>query len=217
MVLEHIFYDLYNDNIHIIDNALASVFRVLIGFILAVFIGSIGGLLCGLGNKWMRGLLDVLEILRPIPPIAWVPLSIVWFGLGDHSAWFVVFLGAFFPIFVHTYHAFSRPPIDLIEVSQNFGATFWQELTMLRIPFAAPELFQGMRIGLGLAWTSVIAAELVGVRSGLGDRIQQLRYISDYEAMIINMIIIGVLGWMMVLLLNQIEKQVITWKNIEAQ
>ena len=201
----------------LIENASASIIRVFVGFSLALLIGSIGGMICGLSRFWFGIFLDIIEVLRPIPPIAWVPLSIVWFGLGDHSAWFVVFLGAFFPIFIHTSHAFSRPPMDLIEVSRNLGANFWQELQMLRIPAAAPELFQGIRIGLGLAWTSVIAAELVGVRSGLGDRIQQLRYISDYESMIINMIVIGILGWIMVSLLNQMEEKIITWKQIDQK
>ena len=158
---------------------------------------------------------DILEVFRPIPPIAWVPLSIVWLGLGDQSAWFVVFLGAFFPIFIHTSHAFSRPPEQLLEVSRNLGASAWQELLYLRIPAATPELFQGIRIGLGL-WTSVIAAELVGVRSGLGDRIQQLRYISDYESMIINMLMIGILGWVMVSVLNHIEKRMIRWNLLQS-
>ena len=200
----------------LLQNTTASIFRVSIGFAIAFLIGSIGGMLSGLGGFWVLGIRDVLELFRPIPPIAWVPLSIVWLGLGDQSAWFVVFLGAFFPIFIHTSHAFARPPQDLIEVSQNLGAPSWQELLYLRIPAAMPDIFQGIRIGLGLAWTSVIAAELVGVRSGLGDRIQQLRYISDYEGMIINMLVIGILGWFMVSLLNFIEKRTITWNLIRT-
>ena len=114
--------------------------------------------------------------------------------------------------------AFSRPPTDLIDVSKNLGASFWQELHLLRISLPDQrELFQGMRIGLGLAWTSVIASELVGVRSGLGDRIQQLRYISDYESMMINMMVVGILGWPMVSLLNKLEERIITWKQIDQK
>ena len=201
----------------LLENASASLFRVSIGFLIALLIGSIGGMLVGLAGFWVLGMRDILELFRPIPPIAWVPLSIVWLGLGDHSAWFVVFLGAFFPIFIHTSHAFSRPPEQLLEVSKNLGASVWQELLYLRIPAATPELFQGIRIGLGLAWTSVIAAELVGVRSGLGDRIQQLRYISDYESMIVNMLVIGILGWVMVSVLNHIEKRMIKWNLLPEQ
>jgi ABC-type nitrate/sulfonate/bicarbonate transport system permease component len=194
-------------------NARASLIRVSVGYLLAAFSGLTLGALSGISGRWGAGFRDVLELLRPIPPIAWVPIAILWFGLGDSSAWFVVFLGAFFPIFIQVSHAFSSCPKEHLEVAQSYRASFWQTVWWVRLPAAAPEIAQGLRVGLGLAWTSVIAAELVGVRQGLGDRIQQLRYVSDYEGMIVCMMIIGLLGWSMVELANRLERRVISWQQ----
>ena len=195
------------------SNAKASLMRIAIGYSTACVAGLSLGAISGISGGWGAGVRDVLEILRPIPPIAWVPISILWFGLGDSSAWFVVFLGAFFPIFIQVSHAFSNCPKAYLEVAQSYRASSWQTFCWVRIPAAATQIAQGLRVGLGVAWTSVIAAELVGVRRGLGDRIQQLRYVSDYERMIVCMSVIGVLGWLMIFAANQLERRLISWKS----
>ena len=194
-------------------NAQASLMRIGVGYFFAASLGLCFGALSGISGSWGAGVTDVLEVLRPIPPIAWVPISILWFGLGNSSAWFVVFLGAFFPIFIQVAHAFSNCPADYLEVAHSYRASPWQTFWWVRLPAAAPEIAQGLRVGLGVAWTSVIAAELVGVQQGLGDRIQQLRYVADYERMIVCMVVIGVLGWVMIFMANQLERYWISWRH----
>ena len=194
-------------------NTVASLARVGVGYVLAAVLGVLLGAASGIAGTMGLGFRDVLELLRPIPPIAWVPIAILWFGLGNSSAWFVVFLGAFFPIFIAVAHAFANCPDEHLEVSRAFAASGWDTFVSVRIPAAAPDIAQGLRVGLGLAWTSVIAAELVGVKNGLGDRIQQLRYVSDYEGMVVCMITIGLLGWLMTNAANVAQRRMVPWQK----
>ncbi len=200
----------------LLKNTWASLARVGVGYSLAAIMGVFLGALSGTLGRLGMGFRDVLELLRPIPPIAWVPIAILWFGLGDKSAWFVVFLGAFFPIFIQVAHAFATCPDEHVEVAQAFEASPLITFIWVRVPAAAPHIVQGLRVGLGLAWTSVIAAELVGVKNGLGDRIQQLRYVSDYEGMLVCMIVIGLLGWTMTSLANLVQNRVVPWQKSSA-
>jgi len=197
----------------LLSNSVASVTRVGIGYSLAAILGVILGALSGITTTLGLVFRDALEFLRPIPPIAWVPLAIVWFGIGDSSAWFIVFMGAFFPIFIQVSHAFANCSNEYLDVAKAYEASPWITFWWIRCPAAAPEIAQGLRVGLGLAWTSVIAAELVGVKHGLGDRIQQLRYVSDYEGMIVCMITIGLLGWSMIFGANLLQRWWIPWQK----
>jgi len=194
-------------------NTIASLSRVSVGYGLAAVCGVLLGALSGILSTTGLIFRDMLELLRPIPPIAWVPLAILWFGLGDSSAWFIVFVGAFFPIFIQVSHAFANCPQQYLEVARAYRSDRWQRFWWVRVPAAAPDIAQGLRVGLGLAWTSVIAAELVGVKNGLGDRIQQLRYVSDYEGMVVCMLTIGLLGWMMTSFANLLQQWCIPWKK----
>ncbi len=202
----------FNDG-SLLKNATASLARVAVGYAIAAVLGVVLGALSGITATLGLAFRDVLEMLRPIPPIAWVPIAILWFGLGDSSAWFVVFLGAFFPIFIQVSHAFANCPEEHIEVARAYEASAWDTFFWVRVPAAAPEVAQGLRVGLGLAWTSVIAAELVGVNNGLGDRIQQLRFVTDFEGMVVCMITIGLLGWGMTTAANWVQKWAIPWQK----
>ncbi|MFZ5475157.1 MAG: ABC transporter permease [Myxococcota bacterium] len=185
----------------------ASVERVVIGYLLAVAAGLAVGAVTGLSRRLGGGLGFVLNLLRPIPPIAWVPLAILWFGLGDRSAWFIVFVGAFFPIFVNVAWPLANTPAPYLELARSLGATRWQVLTRIRLPAAAPQIVAGLRTGLGLAWTSVIAAELVGAQQGLGYRIQMHRLTLDTEGVVASMACIGLCGYLMDLGARALERR----------
>jgi ABC-type nitrate/sulfonate/bicarbonate transport system permease component len=185
----------------------ASVLRVLVGYALAMAAGLVVGGVTGLSRRLGHGFGFVLNLLRPIPPIAWVPLAILWFGLGDGSAWFIVFVGAFFPIFVNVAWALANTPAAYLELARSVGASRWQILTRIRIPAAAPQIAAGLRTGLGLAWTSVIAAELVGAQQGLGYRIQAYRLTLDTEGVMACMACIGLCGYLMDLGARALERR----------
>ena len=140
-----------------------------------------------------------------------MPLAILWFGLGDHSAWFIVFVGAFFPIYIQVAWALSHCPPEWLELADSLGAGRRLTLLRVRLPAAAPEVVAGLRTGLGLAWTSVIAAELVGAQSGLGYRIQMHRLVLETEGVIVGMLTIGLLGYGMSLLARGLERRLLPW------
>lgn len=189
----------------------ASLSRVGIGYLLAACAGVSLGTLTGVAGRSGEPVRSVLELLRPIPPIAWVPLAILWFGLGDRAAWFIVFVGAFFPIYIQVSLAVARCPPQWLELAESLGASRGLTLVRIRLPAAAQQIASSLRTGLGLAWTSVIAAELVGAQSGLGYRIQMHRLMLETEGVIVGMICIGVLGFMMSGAAGWIERKVIPW------
>jgi len=210
LAVAHAAVDQLRDGDLLIDAA-ASLKRVLVGYTLAAAAALILGALTALTGRWGHGLRAVLEVLRPIPPIAWVPLAILWFKLGDASAWFIVFIGAFFPIYVQVAWALSACPERWLELSRSLGASPGLTLLRVRLPAAAPQVAAGLRVGLGLAWISVIAAELVGAQSGLGYRIQMHRLMLETEGVIVGMLAIGTLGFAMGDVARRLERRLVPW------
>lgn len=145
-----------------------SLFRVTTGFLL----GSLAGIVVGVAAGWYRGLGLVLrpliEILRPIPPLAWIPLAIIWFGLGEPSKVFIIFLAAFFPVVTAAYQGVTTIDPGLIRAAQTFGLGGWRLLLRVALPAAAPDLATGIRIGWGLSFGVLVAAELIAADRGLG-------------------------------------------------
>jgi ABC-type nitrate/sulfonate/bicarbonate transport system permease component len=177
------------------EDIAASLERVFIGYAAAAAAGLVLGGLVALGGPVGEGVLGAVQLLRPIPPIAWVPLAILWCGLGDPSAWFIVFVGSFFPIFTQVAWALAGTPPPFLELAQSLGASRWLTLIRVRFPAATPGIVAGLRTGLGLAWTSVVAAELVGAQSGLGYRIQMHRLVLETDGVLVGMACIGALGF----------------------
>ncbi|MDG1481028.1 MAG: ABC transporter permease [Myxococcota bacterium] len=196
----------------LLADILASLSRVAVGYSIAAVLGVSLGVATGVAGRGGEPIRSVLELLRPIPPIAWVPLSILWFGLGDKAAWFIVFVGAFFPIYIQVALALARCPPEWLELAKSLQASSRLTLLRVRLPAAAPQIAAALRTGLGLAWTSVIAAELVGAQSGLGYRIQMHRLILETEGVMVGMACIGLLGFAMSGAASRLEKTVIPWR-----
>ncbi len=178
----------------LLSHVLDSLARVGAGYLLASLAAVSLGVLLSLGGRPGDAVLGALNSLRPIPPIAWVPLAILWFGLGDPSAIFIVFVGAFFPILLQVAWALRSCPPAWLELAEVLGASSRLTLAEVRLPAALPRIATGLRTGLGLAWTSVVAAELVGAQSGLGYLIQSHRMLLDPEGVLVGMACIGLAG-----------------------
>lgn len=172
----------------------ASIQRVTIGFGIASTVGIASGLLLG-RVRWLAFyILPLVDLVRPISVIAWIPLAILWFGLGDRPAWFIIALGAFFPIFSNAYlGAVSVAEIHL-RVARCFGAGRWLTLRTVLLPSALPYILTGLRVGLGVGWMCVIAAELISSTSGLGYLIQLARTTIETEKVLAGMVVVGLLG-----------------------
>jgi ABC-type nitrate/sulfonate/bicarbonate transport system permease component len=172
----------------------ASFARIITGFFFGALFGVILGILVG-HFRLIEGLLDpLIQALRPIPIAAWLPLAIVWFGIGDKPGIFLIVIGTFFPIFINTVHGVKFTQLILIRAAQMLGATPWRLLLYVILPAALPNIMTGIRIGLGLAWVCVVISELLGVTAGLGFIIWDAQVYLQTDKVIVGMIVIGGMG-----------------------
>jgi NitT/TauT family transport system permease protein len=184
-----------------------SLRRVAIGFGLAAIIGIPFGLAMGWFPSLNQVFNPVLQILRPISPIAWIPVAIIFFGIGDKPATFLVFLGAFFPIVVACASGVSNVPSIYRRAGRNFGLSSPQILARVVFPAALPQILIGLRIALGIAWLVVVAGEMIAVDSGLGYLVIDSRNSGKrYDLVVAAMLIIGIIGLALDLIFRQIEK-----------
>ena len=175
----------------------ASLRRVLAGYALASAAAVPLALVMAAWVPLLRALLPVVSLLRPIPPIAWIPLAILWFGLGDAPSFFITAIAAFFPIFLNAFaggRAVSRRHLD---AARSLGASRSALLLEIRLPSALPMICTGLRIGLGQSWMAVVTAELIAAQSGLGYMIQANRLTLQTAHVLVGMTTIGVLGALM--------------------
>jgi ABC-type nitrate/sulfonate/bicarbonate transport system permease component len=189
----------------------ASLVRVLGGFSVATLVAIPLGIGIALW-EWLEDTADpVVEFLRPIPPIAWIPLGILWFGIGDAQNMFIIFLGAFFPILLNTIAGVRRVDRTLVWAALTLGGQRAQIIRDIVLPGALPLILAGLRIGLGVGWMALVAAELVAARSGLGFMIQSARYAFLTERVILGMAVIGVLGLAMDRVMRGLERRFAPW------
>ena len=172
-------------------HAWISVQRIALGFsagaLLGVAIAIAGGWYRGFGNL----VRPVVELLRPIPPLAWIPMAIVWFGLGEPSKVFVIFLGAFFPVLTNTWKGMANIDTTLLRAGQTMGLSGPALLMRVAIPATLPDIATGLRIGWGLAFGVLVAAELIAAESGLGYMIMHARQLGEVEIIIRGILVIG--------------------------
>ncbi|NPA63228.1 MAG: ABC transporter permease [Methanococci archaeon] len=200
---------------NLIDNTLISIKRVLSGFFLASAVAIPLGILMG-HYKTVNNLFDtIIELLRPIPPLAWVPLSLAWFGLGEMSMIFIIFIGAFFPILINTISGVKSVPTPLIEAALTLGAKGRDILLKVVIPASSPSILTGLRVGAGIAWMCVVAAEMLpSSNAGLGYLIMYAYSISRMDVVIACMIIIGIIGLILDRGLRYIEDKYFAWRKM---
>jgi NitT/TauT family transport system permease protein len=151
-------------------------------------------------------------MLRPIPPVSWIPLAIIWFGIANKPAIFLVFLGAFFPVLMNTIHGVKTTSRDLLRAASMSGATEGQLLRFVVLPAAMPSIFAGLRIAIGSAWMLTVTAEMVAVKSGLGYVLWDSYYFLRYDLVIAAMASIGLLGYLADWLLKQLMHRVLRWQ-----
>ncbi len=196
----------------IINDMFYSVKRVFVGYLMACFFGIFLGLVAAYFQRIGSTLKPIVELLRPIPPIAWIPLSIIFFGLGDNASYFIVFLSSFFPIFTNTYFGASSLPQIYINIARTYEVNFQDYFFKILLKYSLPNIFTGLKIGVGMAWMSVIASELVSAQSGLGYYIQINRLLLNMDRIIIGMFLIGIIGLIFNKLISIGEKRIISWK-----
>lgn len=189
-----------------LGNAIASITRVFLGFFVAMIVAIPLGLILG-RNKLARRLIDpTLQFLRPIPVTAWLPLTMILFGLGPPATIALIALGTFFPMLLNTIDGVRLVEPRLIEAAEMLGTPQAAIFSRVILPAASPSIFTGIRIGLGLAWVLLVVGEMTGVPTGLGANIMDARQLSRTDLVITGMIYIGILGFLsdrIVMLLGQ--------------
>jgi len=191
-----------------------SLLRVSSGFLLALVSAVPLGIVIGWFPLLRNMLTPVIETIRPIPPLAWIPLAILWFGIGFQSAAFIIFLGCFFPILLSTISGVLSVEKRLIEAAKTLGASEKNIFLQVLIPGATPSIFTGTRIGIGIGWMTLVAAEFTGVKSGygLGYMIMVARDIQRPDFVIAGMATIGLLGYLLDVGVRGLEARILRWR-----
>ena len=200
-----------NGRLH--EHALRSIGLVTLGFGVASSCGVLLGLAMG-ANRRVEALVNpVFLLLRPIPPLAWIPLAIVWLGLGDAAKVMVIFVSAFVPAVINSFtgvRQIERPIYEAAAMLNVRGLRLWREVL---VPGALPSIFTGLRLSLQASWTTLVAAELVGAIAGLGQILNQAAQ-DIYPAMIlVGMVSVAVCGWLMTLALGWVERRTMPWRT----
>lgn len=188
------------------DDLIASIFRVTTGFALAVGLGIPLGLVLGHWARARAALLPTVNFFRNLSPLAWIPFAILWFGIGDKPAIFLIFMASFFPLVLATIAAVSSIPAVYFRVAQNYGYRGAELLTQVTLPAIVPQVITALRITAGLAWVVVVAAEMIAGQDGLGFAIWDSRNGLRVDLLVVNMIVIGIIGVVIDRLLLQLTK-----------
>lgn len=189
-----------------------SIQRVLIGYLIAVVLAVALGISMGISPKVNKFFSLTFASIRQIPMIAWMPLIILWAGIDEASKIIIIVIGAFFPILLNTINGIMQTPKGLIEVGRMFMLSNWALLRKVYFPAALPSIFVGLRLGLGISWMVVVAAEIVAASSGIGYRINDARSLMRPEVVIVGMIVIAVVGVAMDQVLSRVLKKITPWQ-----
>ena len=187
--------------------------RVLGGFAIATVTGVAFGVAIGWWRVAEKTIEPTLQILRPVPPVSWIPLAIIWFGIANKPAIFLVFLASFFPVLMNTIHGVKTVDRNLIRAGAMMGASERQLLLFIVFPAALPSVFAGLRIAVGVAWMVTVTAEMVAVKSGLGYTLWDSYYFLRFDIVLASMASIGLLGFLSDLAIKKLMSVMLHWQH----
>jgi NitT/TauT family transport system permease protein len=196
-------------------NVQYSASRVVVGFVMAMVVAIPLGLMIGWSRITAVMLDPMVQMFRPIPITAWLPFSIAAFGITNMGSISLIFLGGFFAIVVNATQGARDVDKNLVRAALMMGASPWTLLLRVILPAALPNIFTGMRLGLGIAWTAVVAAEMVAVKSGLGYVLWDAYYVGRMDIVFADMASIGMMGFLSDRLIIWIERRVLTWRLLQ--
>lgn len=189
-----------------------SLYRVFAGFTLALLFAFPLGILLGMQARWNPFVGPSLEMLRHIPPLAALPMLILWFGIGELPKLLIVVLATFFPIFLNTLHGVNNCDKKWLEVARSFQLSHWQVFCRIILPAALPSVLVGMRLGLGYSWRALVGAELIAAASGIGYMILDAEQLSRPDIIVIGILTIGIVGTVIDGLFFRLTARLIPWQ-----
>ena len=196
----------------LLHNVADSLQRIAFANIVAIGMGVPLGFFMGLYRPFEEIMDGLINLVRPIPPLAWIPLAIVWFGLGEVSVVFITLISAFFAILLNTIAGVRGVDNSLIRAALSLGATRRVLIAKIVLPATLPSLFTGFRIALGVSWMSIVAAELIAASSGLGFMINYYRELLRPDLILVGMLSIGIIGFLMDRALQWLERRLLPWR-----
>ncbi|HDI46911.1 MAG TPA: ABC transporter permease [Candidatus Methanomethylia archaeon] len=188
-----------------------SLLHLALGFAAAFAVAFPLGMAMGWYRVAQRFFEPLIGIFRPIPPIAWIPFALLFFVSLLQASAFIIFIGAFFPLVTNIFFGFRNVPKQLAEIAHSFGASEREILLKVAFPSALPSILTGVKVGLGVAWMCVVAAEMFGA-PGLGFMIMQMRYVHDIAGVVAYMAVIGALGLLLEVLVKLLERKLLKWR-----
>ncbi len=200
----------------LLTHALHSLKLVAMGFTVAIITGVPLGLWMGWNRKVEAAINPVFLIVRPIPPLAWIPLAILWLGLGDAAKIMVIWFSAFVPSVINSFAGVRNIDRPILEAARMLGTPRWRLVTEVIAPAASPMIFTGLRLSLQAAWTTLVAAELVGALVGIGFILNMAQQDLYPGMILVGMVVVGILGWATTWLLGRAEKRALAW-NVAAR
>jgi taurine transport system permease protein len=210
------FIDIWNEGFTgtpFLEHVWISTLRVFGAFALACLIGLPLGLAMGM-SPVMSGIFDPpIEFYRPIPPLAYLPLMIIWFGIGETSKVLLIFLSVFAPVVLGARSGVKSAAIEQIHAAYSFGATRWQVMRHVILPSAMPEILTSMRIGIGFGWTTLVAAEMVAATKGLGYMVLTASQFLQTPVVILGIFIIAIIAFAFDMLVRMLERRLVPWKG----
>ena len=201
----------------LLSHLLISLRRVFSGFFLAVVIAIPLGVFCGRSRFFYDHFLLLLEFLRHVPPLAAIPLIILWAGIGEASKLTIIFLAAFFPLFLNTYSGIRNCAKDFLEVGYSLDLTPWQIIRYIQLPAALESIVTGLQISLGYSWRALIGAELIAASAGIGYLILDAEEMSRPDIVIVGLLCIGIIGSLLDFLFLHLLNPLLPWRNKEVR
>lgn len=190
-----------------------SLLRVVEGYLIAAFLGITLGVFMGMIKRVNNFFTLTFGAIRQIPMLAWIPLIILWAGIGEASKIIVITLAAFFPILLNTINGIKRTDKNLIEVGNMYNLSKWKLFTKVYLPSSLPSIFVGLKLGLGISWMAVVGAEIIASSSGIGYRMNDARSLMQPEVVFVGMITIAILGVLMDQILTILSKKITPWEK----
>jgi sulfonate transport system permease protein len=197
----------------LINDLAQSLIRVFKGYFIAVILGISTGIIMGISEKTNKFFTIVFNGIRQIPPLAWIPLFILWFGIGETSKVIMIAMGAFFSILLNTINGIKNTPKQYLEVAKLYKIKNIDLFKKVYLPSAVPSIFVGLRLGAGASWMSVVAAEMIASSSGIGYRINDARSLMQSDVVIVGIIVIGAVGVLMDTVLRKIAHLASRWER----
>lgn len=195
------------------QHVLISITRVMVAFLLAVLTAVPVGLAMGT-SRLVRGIADpIIEFYRPLPPLAYLPLIVIWLGIDESAKVTLIYLACFAPLAMASKAGVRSVAIEQINAARSLGASNWQVIRMVVFPAALPEILTGMRIAVGFGWTTLVAAEMVAATAGIGQMVLNASNFLRTDVVIMGIIVIGVLAYLIDLLMRKMERKLIPWKG----